>query len=196
MIIVNDNKEAAKEILASRFGTSHVILNFDHIGLGYHGNRMKYAIDILDLIFFYCRVQKMYNDLGFKEKIDYSILYEVIDHVLKEEPFNDSQLIRFYELKKVFETITEAMNTLLNEDDYYLDYDVDFTLLGLTVEELRECTTNDKGFEGELHENFGKWIIKYDREGLAVKDLIKSLKTLIQEVKVKAAAQKSTKQNN
>lgn len=185
MIIVNDKKEAAKEILSSRFGTSHVILDFEHIGIGEDGEKMKHSIDILNLIFFYCRVQKMYNSIGFKEDLDYSILYEVIDHVLMEKPFNDSQLIRYYELKNKFDSVINAMYSLISEDDYYLDYEVDFILLGLTTEELKVCIQSDPEFEPEFHDTFSRVLKKLDKEPNA--ELIIALKKLIKEAKVKAA---------
>lgn len=189
MIIINERNrpEAAKDVLSSRWGNDkYTILDMKHVGYGADVIRFNLSIELLNLTYFFKRVERMFRGMGVERNIDISILYEAIDHVFKDKPFSNAQLIRYYELAIEFEKVVDSMTSLLKEDDHYVSYDIDFILLGATIEEIEAAENCDKKTIADVHEKYGDNVWEMKKGEISVKELItisqKQIKAAFKEI--------------
>lgn len=177
----------AKEILASPHSLhrKYGILDISHLPGDTARAKFDYAIEILDMLYFYYEVNNVFKKLGFKKEIDPSILYETITHVFQDKPFSDEQLTRYFQLKREFKHITDSMGNILDYEDYMISWEVEFNLLGLTYDEYKRA---EDDLQDSLFDNYATSSYKMEIDQWSIDEFIARAKELLNPIKDRMTA--------
>lgn len=150
MIVVDHTPrkiEAAKEILKHPEYSEYMVLDMK-IAMR-EGKKFEHANEILSTLNFSLILNKLVKDLGSSIELKTNILLQAVDHVMKEKPFNEIQLKDWFGFWQEFEDLNRILEALYDADCHYVDYNVDFMLLGATFEEIEEVE------DADLSEKYG-----------------------------------------
>ena len=125
-----EKREAGKQLLQNPIFSKFMVLDAGHLKFHEDKERFRMGLEILNTCSFFVMVNDILKESGSKKKFNTGILYQAIDHVLREEPFNDSQLKEYFQLWQEFESLTKMILKLYDPDNFYLDYEIDYILLG------------------------------------------------------------------
>ena len=123
-------REAGKNLLQHPTYSKFMVLDAGHLKFHEDKERFRMAIEILNTCNFFVMVNDFLKGIGSKKEFKTGILYEAMQHVLKEEAFNDAQLKEYFLFWQEFESLTKLILKLYDMDNFSLDYDIDFILFG------------------------------------------------------------------
>src|SRR5680860_223678 len=123
-------REAGKDLLQHPTYSKFMVLDAGHLKFHEDKERFRMAIEILNTCNFFVMVNDFLKGSGSKKEFKTGILYEAMQHVLKEEPFNDAQLKEYFLLWQEFDSFSTLILKLYDADNFSLDYDIDFILFG------------------------------------------------------------------
>ena len=183
MIVLESNQaktEAGKDLLQRPTYSKFMVLDAGHLKFHEDKERFKMAIEILNTCNFFVMVNEFLKESGSKKEFKTGILYQAMQHVLKEEPFNDAQLKEYFLLWQEFESLTKLILKLYDTDSFLLDYQVDYILFGCSYSNQFDAKkanlmddVNDKYGEINCEIKFKK--IEIDAFIKKVKEILKPL---------------------
>lgn len=148
--------------------TKHMLYQIDTLKLGW-------GVEILNQINLISWANKLFNDLGSDQRMDESIFYEVIEAIWNETPFNNDQLIRYYELGAEIEQFLKDMMKFMETDCHYSPYELEYFLLGMPIEVIDDYSLR------ELSEGYGSINCDVRFRNMEINDFIKQAKGMIAE---------------
>ncbi|WP_209399810.1 hypothetical protein [Pseudozobellia sp. WGM2] len=128
--------DSAKKRLEGKdsYYTSQVLfLNTEHLPYTIDQTKIGWGVEVLNQINMISMANKLFREVDSKRIIDSSILHEVLDSITNEEPFDDGQLTRYYELSRDLEKFFKIIEKWHDTDVYYFPFELDFFLFGLPL---------------------------------------------------------------
>lgn len=151
--------EAAKTIINN--SSEFMVLDVKRLKYGGQKEKFKLALEVLNFVDLADTINKTIEKLESPQSIKMDIFYEAIESIIEGFGFADGQFKKYLiELNKVYEYSTIFQN--LAETDYYMPFEVEYLLLGLTSDELSKTNKDDLN---EFNEAYGDiWSDHYDKK--------------------------------
>ena len=187
MVLTTDQfKERNIEIHHNPF--NFMVLETKHIKFSSHLN-FEQAIEILDLCNTVNSANKLYEKTNPKEVINFSILYQAIQAILADKPFNDSQLVEYFKFFREYRKFTELMSDFSDIDEHCFYSQVDLHLLGF---ELRiEKNIRSKDIHTDLFDGYADLFEDMSNNSIDITDFIKAAKSLVINIKEQYVLEKA-----
>lgn len=171
-------KEVAEEIAKYPTWTQYMILDVEHMRKVEDRKVFKLAMEILGTCQFFTVTNSLLKRTA---PVDTSILYQAIEHVLNQKPFNEEQLKQWFNFWIEFEEVCTLLLRLYDTDRHYVSSDIDFMLFGFSYEEIEEARERDKS--GELFDSYLDLSGDMRFKKISIPDFISQAQELIQKIK-------------
>jgi len=181
MIVLESNKaktEAGKDLLQYPTYSKFMVLDAGHLKFHEDKERFRMAIEILNTCNFFVTVNDFLKGSGSKKEFKTGILYEAMQHVLKEEPFNDAQLKEYFIFWQEFESLTKLILKLYDMDSFYFDFDIDLILFGCSYS--NQFDAKQDNLLEDVFEKYGEINCEVRFKNLEIDAFIKKAKEIIQ----------------
>ncbi|WP_339919532.1 hypothetical protein [uncultured Flavobacterium sp.] len=181
MVLTNKQVEVTpKGFMANRGLDSFMVLNTESI---LHEDQIQlfgFSIEILNLL----RVINKANELskGFKSefRIPTEIFYKVIDNVMSNKPFTDTELESYIKAEQIKEEFLTFSRSLADFDnDFYLPFEIDYILLGV---DMKLYDKLDEAEKDVLGESYGDLHCEVIFKNIEISDFIMKAKKLIADI--------------
>ena len=170
-------REAGKNLLQHPTYSKFMVLDAGHLKFYEDKERFRMAIEILNTCNFFVMVNDFLKGSGSKKEFKTGILYEAIQHVLKEEPFNDAQLKEYFLLWQEFDSFSTLILKLYDADNFSLDYDIDFILFGCSYS--NQFDAKQANCLEDVFEKYGDIKCEVRFKNLEIDPFIKKAKEII-----------------
>jgi len=104
-----------------------------------------------------------------------SIIYKLMDALIKNEHFNDSELTEYFDSKNEIELFSHKIFKIIDFDEIWIAYELDFHALGLSLSKFKGLNEN---IQEELCEKYSNMLFK-SSENFNCKEFISEAKILI-----------------
>jgi len=178
VLTTNQFKERNIEIHHNPF--NFMVLETKHIKYSSILN-FEQAIEILDLCNTVNSANKLYENAFSKEKINFSILYQAIQAILADEPFNDSQLVEYFKFFREYRKFTELMSDFSDIDEHFFYPQVDLHLLGFDLK--IEKNIRFENIHTDLFDGYADLYEDMSNNSIEITDFIKAAKSLVKNIK-------------
>lgn len=133
MITLSKKEQTEKANQIAKHPHKFMVLDVEHIKYAYNTEKFKLAVEYLNFCNKLTWVNEILENTGSDSKIELSILFEAIQHILSDKPFSKGQLKTYYATKRQFEKISFILDnfTDLSENMYFPE--VDLILLGVSL---------------------------------------------------------------
>jgi hypothetical protein len=162
-INLNDIKENAG---------NYMVFNAKHLNFSEDKKRVGCAMEAVMLCNSINWANNLIKEMGSKKRLNVDIIFEASKAVLMGRAFTDDELYQFYKTMREIEAFGNAIEKF-NTDDLFLSYELEFTLLGVSLENQKENTDKER----EIHEKYGD--AKFS--GLDLNSFIKEAKRISKE---------------
>jgi hypothetical protein len=136
VIATEELRERTNEIFKNP--QKFIVLDSEHIKYSYNNDKFVLALESLNI----CNSINFGNELFAKinpgKRIDFNILIQAIECVIKDEPFNDNQLHEYFTIQNEIDHFTKLMKNYSDifEKTWYPS--IDLILLGISLKSQSE----------------------------------------------------------
>ncbi|WP_027064550.1 hypothetical protein [Maribacter sp. Hel_I_7] len=179
--------EVAKTIIDNPY--NYMVLETNRLKYGGQKEKFKSALEVLNFVDLADTINKTIEKLESPQRIKTDIFYTAIECIIENLGFHDAQFKQYLiELDKVYSYSQIFQN--LAETDYYMPFEVDYILLGMTPEELNNLSQDKLN---EFSESYGDIWEEHNEKKITVDQYIGRAKLLIEGVRRNKAGRNSVK---
>lgn len=178
MVLTNNQAEVTpKGFLEKRGFNSFIVLDSTSILHDDEKLLFEHSIEILNLVRVLLKANKMCADFRSDFHINTDIYYKVMDSVLNNIPFSDTELKSFIESEQKKEDFLNFSRSLAEiEDDFYLPYQIDLILLGMKMDKFNNLNEIEKD---EFLDSYGNIAYEVRSKKIDVRDFILQAKKIL-----------------
>jgi hypothetical protein len=169
--------EAGKNLLQHPTYSKFMVLDAGHLKFHEDKERFRMAIEILNTCNFFVMVNEFLKGSSSKKEFKTGILYQAMQHVLKEEPFNDAQLKEYFLFWQEFESLTKLILKLYDTDSFLLDYQVDYILFGCSYS--NQFDAKKANLMDDVNDKYGEINCEVRFKNIEIDAFIKKVKEIL-----------------
>lgn len=126
-----EQTEKANQIAANHH--KFMVLDVENIKYTYNRKRFELAVEHLALCNSLNYIDEILEKTRSVERIDLSILFEALQHIQTDKPFNKTQLKKYFEAREQVEKITLIFESISDISEKLCFFEVDLILLGVSL---------------------------------------------------------------
>ena len=154
---------------------NYMVLDIEHLGYSDDTEAFETGIDIINLYNTLRMVNSFFAKAGIADKIETSILGNMINSYYTGKPFTDSQLAEMVNLNNSVEHLAESIKHIapLLMENAYIPTSVIMCLIGFNLSKQQECDCLSRDNFAETKEEFYKLEEKLFEGEITVKEFRK-----------------------